>query len=274
MTYDSDSQVRTGRRLTLLNRYERNADLPLMVLSLAVIPLVAVEYLVDLAPRAEEGLEITYAVVWLAFVADYLIKLVLSDNKREYFRTEWLSLVLNVLTVPLAFNPLAIFRAARSLRLLRVFRLGAVAARGAHRIVQFPESKNSQLAVTAASFLMITMVSAVLVLAVEEGTRGSEIDTMGQSLWWAVSTVTTVGYGDIAPHTTAGRLFALVPMIAGVALIAVVASNFTERLYPSLTQQLRADAMPDDESRIDRRLDDLFARLESLEEAIRSSRSA
>ena len=66
---------------------------------------------------------------------------------------------------------------------------------------------------------MVTLVSAVLVLAVEEGTRGSQIDTVGQSLWWAVSTVTTVGFGDVVPKTTAGRFFALVPMLAGVTLL-------------------------------------------------------
>ena len=72
-----------GVRVPLLERYEQNADLPLMVLSLAVIPLVAVEYLADLRPRAEEGLELTYAVIWLAFVADYVISLVLSPRGRS-----------------------------------------------------------------------------------------------------------------------------------------------------------------------------------------------
>jgi hypothetical protein len=74
-----------------LEKYRQHADLPLLVLSIAVIPLVAVEYLTDPGPRAEEGLEITYTVIWFAFVADYLIELLLSRDKREYARTAWVA---------------------------------------------------------------------------------------------------------------------------------------------------------------------------------------
>src|SRR3954452_8538757 len=77
---EDESVDRDRGQLPLLARYERNADLPLMVLSLAVIPLVAVEYLADLRPRAEEGLELTYTLIWLAFLADYVIRLLLTPR--------------------------------------------------------------------------------------------------------------------------------------------------------------------------------------------------
>ena len=242
MSGENDIESAAVERDTPLERYQRHADLPFMVLSVAVIPLVIVEFFVDLRPRAERGVEITYTLIWAAFVADYVIKLLLSPNKREYFRTEWLALLLNILTVPVALSPFAILRAARSLRLLRVFRFGAVAARGAHRVVALPRSANSQLAVAASSFVLVTLVSAVLLLAVEEGGDATEIGTMSDALWWSVSTVSTVGYGDVVPKSTAGRVLALIPMIAGVTLVAVLASS--SGMQPSLGDLARMPRNP------------------------------
>ena len=57
-------------------------------------------------------------------------------------------------------------------------------------------------------FATIMLLSSVLELAVEQGRNGAEIRNMGDALWWSAGTLTTIGYGDIVPQTTAGRIIA------------------------------------------------------------------
>jgi voltage-gated potassium channel len=263
----NDADVDSENNTTpALKRYEENTDLPLMVLAVAVIPLVVVE-LAGLEPKAQQGVEISYALIWVAFLADYVVRLFLSRDKRLYFRQEWLSLALVILTVPVSAVPyLEFLRGARALRLLRIFRLGAVAGRGAQRIVRFPKSENSQLAVAVSSFILVTLVSAVLVLAVEEG-QGSGVDRingMDNALWWSITTVSTVGYGDVVPATNVGRLLALIPMVAGVLLVGVVVSNFAARVSKGVEGRL-VKAEQDALKRIEQQLADLNDRMSRLE---------
>lgn len=253
-----------------LKSYEENTDLPLMVLAVAVIPLVAVE-IAGLKRKAEQGVDVIYELIWVVFLADYVIRMVLSRDKRLYVRQEWLALALVVLTVPFTSIPyLHFLRGIRTLRLLRVFRFGAALGRSAHRVIRFPKSENSQLAVAVASFIFVTLVSAVLVLAVEEGqVHGRHgINSMENAIWWAVSTVSTVGYGDVTPVTTAGRLLALIPMLAGVLLIAVVVSNLAARLYKSIQSHLivGVDREVDSMQGLNQRLTEISDRLARLEQ--------
>lgn len=254
----------------LLDRYQRDTDLPLMVLAISVIPLVLVEFLVDVEPRAERGLELTYNLIWLAFLADYMIRLVLAPDKRAYVKSEWLALLLVVLTFPLprVSNPLEILRSARALRLLRLFRIGAVTARGAQRVVKLPRGANSQLAVGLATFIMLGLVASVLALAIEEGRSGSQINTMGDALWWAVATVTTIGYGDVVPQTAGGRVLAFALMLAGVGLVGVVVANLASRVMSGIERRIGDAALTHEEivlQEIATTLDELNQRLARLE---------
>jgi voltage-gated potassium channel len=70
---------------------------------------------------------------------------------------------------------------------------------------------------------------ALLVHAVEEG-HGGSIDTVGDALWWAITTVTTVGYGDTFPVTPAGRGIAALLMATGIALFGVLTANLAALL--------------------------------------------
>jgi voltage-gated potassium channel len=239
-----------------------------MVLALCVLPLIAVEHFAELRPRALEGLEATYALIWVVFLADYVIRLLLAPDRKRYFRTDWLEMVIVVLTVPVGLNPFEVLRSARALRLLRVLRIGAVAARGAQRIVRLPRTQNSQLAVGLATFTMLALVSSVLVLAVEEGRAGSQINTMGDAMWWAVATVTTIGYGDVVPQTSTGRVMAFVLMLAGVGLVGVVVSNFAARFMSGIERRMGEVAMSAEEQalrHVEARLAEVCERLARIE---------
>lgn len=108
--------------------------------------------------------------------------------------------------------------------------------------------------VVLAAILVIT--GGIVIRAVEPATFTS----LGLSFWYAVTTVTTVGYGDVVPHTTAGRLVGTVLMLAGVSLIPLVTSVAVSILTTKRTQVLY-EAQDERLTRMEARLDQLAASL-------------
>jgi voltage-gated potassium channel len=102
------------------------------------------------------------------------------------------------------------------------------------------------------------------------GVAFSEVES-GQHLspwdgvWWAMSTITTVGYGDVTPATTAGRIIAIVVMVAGIGFVALLTASIAQRFVAHEASAERADASRDDE--ILRQLRALHARLDRIEQA-------
>ena len=92
-------------------------------------------------------------------------------------------------------------------------------------------------------------------------------------MWWAIQTVTTVGYGDVTPRSVAGRLVAAIVMLEGIALVAIVTAAITSTFVARATS-LQGAASVEDEKREDvlvqERFDDLSARLDRLETLVRT----
>ncbi|MDP1803815.1 MAG: potassium channel family protein, partial [Acidimicrobiales bacterium] len=104
---------------------------------------------------------------------------------------------------------------------------------------------------------VVVLGAATAVLAVEEGAGGS-IDSLGDALWWAVTTVTTVGYGDQFPVTPAGRGIAAFLMLSGIALFGVLTAN----IAAFFVEQDQED------DPIVARVDEVLLRLERIEERL------
>lgn len=205
-----------GRREALLDRIERATELPLMVLAFAMVPLLAAPLFWDLSPAAEA---VTFALdmlIWALFAADLAVKAAIAPRRLEYLRGHWLDVL--VVLVPFA----------RPLRIVRIVVYGSRAYRGAARLAHV-----DFLVVYAIGLVLIV---ATVVMSVERG-RDSPIESFPDALWWAVSTVTTVGYGDVVPVTDVGRAFAYVLMVGGIgifgALTASFASILVRRGYPT-----------------------------------------
>jgi voltage-gated potassium channel len=129
--------------------------------------------------------------------------------------------------------------------------------------------------------VLLTAVSSLVVVAggsalwfVERGLPDSTLRSWADALWWSLTTLTTVGYGDHVPVTTAGRLIAAVVMVAGVAVIgavaAIVALAVAHRVAREEERTLEAEAGTL-EHRLEVRLDRIEARLRSLDAQLRSS---
>jgi voltage-gated potassium channel len=128
--------------------------------------------------------------------------------------------------------------------------------------------------------VVVTAVSGLVVLAggtalwfVERGRPGSTMDSWGDALWWSLTTMTTVGYGDHVPATTAGRLIGAGVMVAGVAIIgavaAVVALAVARRVALEEERAIEAEAETL-EQRLEVRLAEIEARLAGLDAFLRA----
>lgn len=213
-------------RAAAYDRFSQLVDGPLMVLAIAMIPLLLAPIIFDLSDDAERALLAADYVIWALFAIEYVTKLSLAPDRPRFFRTHLLDLALVALPM---LRPLRALRSVRILRMLRLARLAGFAVRAIStaRKVLRTRGLNFVLLIVIA----LVFASAGLVLEFERGGGGS-IDSFTDALWWAVTTVTTVGYGDMIPLTAAGRGIAVVLMVAGIAtfgiLTAAIAAYFVE----------------------------------------------
>jgi voltage-gated potassium channel len=203
---------------TRLHRYERLTQVPL--LALAVIFLATYAWpIIDpgLPDQAQTVCATTGVAIWIVFLADYLIRLGLAHRRWAFVRRTWFDLL--TLALPM-LRPLRALRVVLVLRM--VGRASATFARG--RVV------------ASVALLVVTTgaVAALAVLDAERANPDANIRDYADAAWWALSTITTVGYGDRYPTTGEGRLIAAGLMVAGIALLGVItaslASWFVERI--------------------------------------------
>lgn len=195
--------------VTRVERWERRTEIPLLLLAAAF--LVAYAWPV-LDPRMNPDLRTSLVVVswsvWVAFAVDFTVRLVLADQRASYARQHWYDVALIVLPM------------LRPLRLLRLLALARILNRSATNSLV---GRVSTYVVGVA--LMAMGLGAVAVLDVEQDARGANITSFGDALWWSATTVTTVGYGDRYPVSTAGRLIAVGLMVVGIALVGAITAS-------------------------------------------------
>ncbi|MBR7744082.1 potassium channel family protein [Phycicoccus sp. BSK3Z-2] len=195
-------------------RWERSGEWPLTVAALVFLVSYAWPILdPGLDAAVVTALDVVTWVAWAMFAVDYGVRLWLAEHRVTFFRKNLLDLAIVVLPL------------LRPLRLLRLFTLLAVLNKKAGG------SLRGRVSVyIGGSAVMVMLVASLAVLDAERGAPDASIDSFGVALWWAATTVTTVGYGDFYPVTTEGRFVAAGLMLAGIAIIGVVTATFASWL--------------------------------------------
>jgi voltage-gated potassium channel len=187
-------------------RWAQRTDRPLLALALLFLLVLAAPILDPTLPDyMDTFLAAGNILIWALFAGDYAVRLLLVQDRRRYVRTHLPDLAA------------ALFPALRPLRLLRLFSIGHMLAQRARGGLAGEAAK----LVTVASALVI-FVGGVAVLDVERGADGANITEPADAFWWALTTMTTVGYGDRFPVTDAGRLIGAAVMLLGIALLGVL----------------------------------------------------
>jgi len=234
-------------------RWQKVTEWPLMAIALLFLAVYAWQVIADLSGTAEAITDTILNVTWVVFLVDYVVNLILAKPRWRWFYRHFLDLA--IVALPL-LRPLRLLRLVTLLRVLQ--QVAGTALRG--RVVIY---------VAGAASLLI-FVAALAELDQERDAPGASIVTFPDGLWWAVVTITTVGYGDLYPVTEIGRLIATAVMLGGIALIGVVTATLaswivervsasegleqasTRRQVTELTDEVRALRQLISESRSDR----------------------
>jgi voltage-gated potassium channel len=212
--------------------------LVLTVLSLAIMVLLVL----PLSDATIALLTVYDNVICVVFLLDFFLNLRRAATKREYFigQRGWLDLLGSVPSLGF-FRFTALLRLARLSRLARIGRLlrGKKKAELVQDVIQHRGQYAAFISIVAA--LIVLVVCSVLVLQFETRSADANITTGADALWWAVVTITTVGYGDRFPVTGAGRITGFLVMLAGIGIIGALASILASILVPPPETEEEAD---------------------------------
>jgi voltage-gated potassium channel len=224
---------------TRLATWRRFTDGPLLVLAVGSLPLLLLEIeRSSLPPGDRRFLDVVNLVVLVAFAIDYVVEIAIAERRLAHARREWSSLVI-ALAQALALAPnlgsvgvLRVLRAGRAWRAVatvgRVIAIGGAASRQGRRIL------HRHAAGLALGVAGLTWISAAVAFTLAENVgEGHRVESFFDALWWASTTIATVGYGDIAPVTGVGRIVAVFTMVVGISTFAVVTAKVAEFLVRS-----------------------------------------
>ena len=240
----------TGSRV---QQWERRAEWPLAAAAVAF--LIAYAWPV-LEPDLSSGWkDLCRAVVylsWILFVLDYIARLVLAEHRARYAGRHVPDLL--VIALPI-LRPLRLLRLVMLLRVLN--RRATNSLRG--RVITY---------VSGATVLIVGSAGLAM-LDAERGRAGSNINTYGDAVWWAMTTISTVGYGDRYPVTGQGRFVAAGLMLAGIALLGVVTASIASWLIEKVRE------VDTDVQAVARRdLAELRAEIQALRRELRAAKAS
>lgn len=204
-----------------LARWERRTRRPLLGLALVFATAYAMPIVDPGMPGAlHTACRAATWAVWAVFAADYAWRLRLAEDRWRFVRTHALDLC--AVLLPL-IRPLRLLQLVSALLLTGRLATAAAQVRLTTHVV--------------GSVLVLWLFGALAVLEVERGEPGANIHTLGDAVWWAFTTMTTVGYGDLAPTTGLGRLLAIGLMVSGIALLGLVTANIAAWFISQVRQE-------------------------------------
>ncbi len=193
------------------------------------------------------------SIVWIVFGVDYVVRVTLAPARRSYMLRHLPDLV--ILALPF-------LRPLRLLMLIKI--LNRRVAQGAHGRIAI---------IAASSSILLIFCAALAALNAERHAAGASIVTFGDALWWAISTVCTVGYGDMVPVTAEGRVIAVFLMLGGIAVVGLVTATFASWLISKIRSQEKesSTATKQDLDAVLRELRVANARIDDLRRAVERS---
>ncbi|MBU0689286.1 MAG: potassium channel family protein [Gammaproteobacteria bacterium] len=223
-------------------------------------PMVGVALWIVLQWYLEETGSLPHAIariadwlVWLAFLLETLVLTAQVQDKRTYLFGNWLNLLIITAGFPYFWQFAPLIGLLRSVRLVLVVALLLRMSKSARRLLG-----QHKLGATLIVAFGTMLLSGIIISRIDPS-----VGDVWDGMWWAWVTMATVGYGDVVPHTGAGRLFASLVVLFGVVLISMLTANLAAFFIGSDVEKIEAE-----EQESDRLLRDISARLERVEQML------
>lgn len=203
-----------------LDRWEHRAEWPLAAIATVFLAAYSIDVLAQPAGTAAHVVNIVTLVSWAAFAVDYAVRFYLAADRRHWFVRHLLDLAIVVLPL------------LRPLRLLRLVVLVGALQKAVGNAI-----RGRVVVYTVTGAVLLVYVASLAVLEAERGATDAQITNFGDALWWSMTTITTVGYGDLYPVTTPGRIIAALLMIGGISLVGTITATIASWIVQRVAQE-------------------------------------
>ena len=219
-TTDAEQKQIETQRSVLTRRIGRWLEMPMIALGFCWLALLVVE----LTSGLNRAGEIATTTIWIMFIAEFVLRLVIAPRKGAFLRSQWLTLI------SLAVPALRVFRFFHAIRLLRAAR----AVRGL-RLVKVLGSLNRGMRALSATMgrrgfgyvvaltVVVTLVGAAGMYAFERNPGGPGLNDYGSAVWWTAMIVTTMG-SEYWPQSTEGRVLCFALSLYALGILGYVAA--------------------------------------------------
>jgi voltage-gated potassium channel len=195
--------------------------------TIALIPVLILE--ADATGGWQTVAYVANWLIWGVFAAELAAILFFATRKKAALRAHWLDAAIVLLTVPWFGELLSSLRLVRFARLLRLLRVGVVIGRAVQ--AQRRLGSGAVLRVVALATVFIVVVAG----AAQATVNTEEFGSIWDGIWWAIVTVTTVGYGDLYPVTVQGRIIGIFVMLLGIGFLSVLTATVATQFIKSDT---------------------------------------
>ena len=204
----------------------RNFDVVLLVLIVFSVLIVLIESVPEWRTNYGEELHVLEWIFTVIFSIEYLLRILIAPKPWKYMKSFWgivdlvsiLPTFLSLLPFIQGYQSLRVVRAMRLLRIFRILKLSRFTSES-QALAHSLKASYYKIMVFLFFVVMMIIMAGTLMYVIEGGEHG--FDSIPASIYWAVVTVTTVGFGDITPYTDIGKFLASIMMILGYAIIAV-----------------------------------------------------
>jgi len=222
-------------------RVGRGVALAIYGLICASAVVIALETLPNLSPAANTALVAAEVFILVVFLIEYALRLTCSPQPLRYAFSFW-GIIDFLAVIPALLFLLPDFTTIRAIRLLRILRLLKLfkANSALERISAAIDRAKAEFAIFFFIAVVALYLAAVGIYHFEHEAQPDGFSSIPESLWWAIATLTTVGYGDVYPITTVGRIFTGMVLLIGIGIVAVPAGLITAAL---------TEARPDEDTK-------------------------
>jgi len=231
-----------------------NREVLIAVLIAISIALIALDSIIELSELARHAVYFSDLIICLTLAYDFVSRVFRAHDRIAYVRKYWYEVIallpaylFLIAEAQLAGAAVRLLRMVRVVRILRLSRVSVLLfARSAKLLVTVSRVlAHSKIAYLLVLELVIVFTSSTAVYAAESGLEASPIKSFFDAVWWAFTTITTVGYGDVVPVTAEGKGVGLLLMAAGIiiwsAIVSLLTVTLIEKKYEegTLHQELR-----------------------------------